>query len=100
MVERLLQHAVSVDLHGMRSRGQRRGSVVPKIKTSYRRRLLRAPGADAELAILTLAGLRASGHQAQPAWPVHGQFIIGEIRGVAEVWIPAFTRGNVEHAGC
>ncbi len=53
--------------------------------------------ADTEVAIFALVELCARGYQAQAPRPVHRQFVIGEIRSVAEVRIPAFTRANVEH---
>ena len=97
IVQGLLEHAIGVDIDGMVSRGEGSKSVIAQIETSDRRWLFRAPVADAEFAIFTFVKLCSGGYQAQAPRPVHGQFVIGEIRAVAEVRIPAFARANVEH---
>src|SRR6267378_7740541 len=53
--------------------------------------------ADAEVAVFALIELGPSGDQAKAPRPAHGQIVIGEVRAIAEMRIPAFARANVQH---
>ncbi len=54
--------------------------------------------ADAEVAVFALIEFGPSGDQAKAPRPAHGQIVIGEVRAIAEMRIPAFARANVQHA--
>src|SRR5258706_14083327 len=79
---------------------RRKGSerIVAQVEAGDGCGLLRAPVSDAEVAVFALVELCAGCDQAQAPRPVHSQIVIGEIRGMPEMRIPAFTRADVEHA--
>src|SRR5262245_22895780 len=96
--EALLELAIGVDIHGIVRARHRSDCILAKIEASDGRRFFCAPVADALVSFFAFVDFCAGGREAQLARPMEGHVVVGKLRVVAKVRIPAFTGAYEEHA--
>src|SRR5882762_3020991 len=93
-----LEFTIGVDIDGMGPGGDGGRGVFAKIKACHGHGLLRLPMASAEFSFLVLFEFGAGGDQAELARPAQKDVIGRKFRAIPEVWVPAFSRTDKQHA--
>ena len=93
----LFELPVGVDLNGVVFGRDRCDGVLTEVKARLRNGKGCFPACRAEIAVIVLVGLFASGDEAKTPWPAKTQVVKGKLGSISEMRIPAFAGTHEEN---